>query len=253
MARRAARPATTSSGEGCTYCGGEIRISRGSIETTVGGEKTVVKENEFASLDNGRLANKEKLIAPPIHNSPSSNEQVVGSLSGAADIIFRWQSPDVNSALSYNLQVAKLPSFATGSDSMVLEKQSLTSPNFTLGGLLPGTYYWRVQASSSSGQTSNWSEHWKFTIIKREGSTSIGASGWQVEDLGGKLYRISGKTQSGATVRAQGKQTFAVGDGSFLLQINSPAAQTTVEISDDRGNRSSFVLNLATGRIVRQF
>jgi hypothetical protein len=230
---------------------GEIRISRGSVETTVGGEKTVVKENEYAALDNGKLANREKLIAPPIHNSPSSNEQIVGSLSGAADIIFRWQSPDVTSALTYNLQVAKLPSFAQ--DSMIIERQGLTSPNFTVGGLLPGTYYWRVQASSNSGQTSNWSEQWKFTVVKREGSTSIGASGWQVENLGGTLYRISGKTQSGATVRAQGKQTFATGDGSFLLQITSPSPQTTVEVSDERGNRSSFVLNLSNGRIVKQF
>ncbi len=231
--------------------GGEIRISRGSVETTVGGEKTVVKENEFAALDSGKLANKEKLLAPPVHNSPSSNEQLMGSMSGATDIVFRWQSPDVTSALTYSMQVAKLPSFAA--DSIVIERQGLTSPNFTLGGLLPGIYYWRVQANATSGQASTWSEHWKFTVVKREGSTSIAASGWQVEGLGGTVYRISGKTQPGATVRAQGKQTFATGDGSFLLQITSPSAQTTVEISDDRGNRSSFVLNLNTSRIVKQF
>ena len=231
--------------------GGEIRISRGSVETTVGGEKSVVKENEYAALDSGKLAGKEKLIAPPVHNSPSSNEQLAGSLSGAADIVFRWQSPDVTSALTYNLQLAKLPSFAT--DSMVIERQGLTSPNFTLGGLLPGTYYWRVLANATSGQSSNWSEHWKFTVVKREGVTAIAASGWQVESLGGNVYRISAKTQSGATVRAQGKQTFATGDGSFLLQISSPSTQTTVEISDERGNRSSFVLNLTNNRIVRQF
>ncbi len=231
--------------------GGEIRISRGSIETTVGGEKTVVKENEFAALDKGKLANKEKLIAPPVHNSPSSNEQIVGSQSGAVDIVFRWQSPDINSALTYTLQVAKLPSFTP--DSMVIERQSLTSPNFTFGGLLPGTYYWRVQANAGSGQTSNWSEQWKFTVVKREGSQSIGASDWQAESLGGKVYRISAKTQSGATVRAQGNSTFATGDGTFLLQISSPTVQTTVEISDDKGNRSSFVLNLINGKVVKQF
>jgi FecR protein len=231
--------------------GGEIRISRGSVETTVGGEKTVVRENEFAALDNGKIANKEKLIAPPIHNSPSSSEQVVGSLSGATNIVFRWQSPDVNSALNYTLQVAKLNSFAE--DSMMLERQNLISPNFTLDGLLPGTYYWRVLANSNSGQKSNWSEPWKFTIVKREGSNSIGATSWQVEDLGGRIYRISGKTQSGATVRAQGKSTFATGDGSFLLQIISPSAQTTVEVSDDRGNRSTYILSLSTGKVLKQF
>ena len=231
--------------------GGEIRISRGSVETTVGGEKTVVKENEFAALNEGKIANKEKLIAPPVHNSPSSNEQLIGSQTGAVDIVFRWQSPDLNSALTYTLQVAKLSSFAP--DYMVIERQNLTSPNFTYGGLLPGIYYWRVQANAGSGQTSNWSEQWKFTVVKREGSQSIGASDWQAESLGGKIYRISGKTQSGATVRAQGNQTFATGDGSFLLQINSPTSQTTIEISDDKGNRSSFVLNLSNGKVVRQF
>ena len=231
--------------------GGEIRISRGSVETTVGGEKTVVKENEYAALDNGRLANREKLIAPPIHNSPSSDEQVVGSITGAADIVFRWQSPDVTSALTYGLQVAKLPSF--GADSMIIERRGLTSPNFTLGGMLPGTYYWRVQASSNSGQSSNWSDQWKFTVVKRESSSTIGASDWQVESLGGKIYRVSGKTQPGATVRAFGRQIFAGGDGSFLLQGVSSTPQTTVVINDDRGNRSSFVLNLTSGRVVRQF
>lgn len=231
--------------------GGEIRISRGSVETTIGGEKTVVKENEYASLNNGKLGTKEKLLASPTHNSPSSNEQIMGSLSGATDVVFRWQSPDVSTALTYYLQVAKLNSFAP--DSIVIERQGLTSPSFSLGGILPGTYYWRVRANSNSGQTSNWSDYWKFTVVKREGSQTIGASDWKVENLGGGLYRISGKTQSGATVRSQGKQTFALGDGAFLLQITSSSAQTTVEISDDRGNRSSFVLNLSNGRIVRQF
>ena len=87
----------------------------------------------------------------------------------------------------------------------------------------------------------------------REAADNLGASGWQIESLGGRIYRLSGKTQPGATVRAQDKQTFATGDGSFLLQITSPSTQTTVEISDERGNRSSFVLNLTNGRVVRQF
>lgn len=231
--------------------GGEIRISRGSIETTVGGEKTVLKENEYAALNEGRIANKEKLIAPPIHNSPSSNEQMVSTMAGTADLVFRWQSPDVSTALTYHLQVSRLPSFAP--DAMIVERPGLNTPSMAYGGFLPGNYYWRVRASAASGQTSNWSEYWKFTVVKREGAQAISAGGWQVDSLGGGLYRISGKTQPGATVRASAKQTFATGDGSFLLQINSATAQTTVEISDDKGNRSSFVLSLANGRVLRQF
>jgi hypothetical protein len=231
---------------------GEIRISRGRVETTVGGEKTVVQENEFAALNDGKIGNKEKLLVPPVHNSPSSDEQLVGSLSGVADIMFRWQSPDVSLVLTYSIQVSKLPQFSSA-DSMVLDRQGLTSPSFPIGGLLPGTYYWRVKATSTSGQTSNWSAYWKFTVIRRESTKSIGARDWAVESLGGPIYRISGKTQPGATVRSQGKSTFALGDGAFLLQVSAPGTQTTVEISDDRGNRSSFVLALPGGKVLRQF
>jgi hypothetical protein len=231
---------------------GEIRISRGAVETTVSGEKTVVKENEFAALSNGKIGTKEKLLGAPIHNSPSSDEQLVGSLSGVADVMFRWQNPDVTLALTYSMQISKLPQFSSA-DAILVDKQGLTSPSLPVGGLLPGTYYWRVKATSSSGQSSNWSAYWKFTVIKRENSKTIGARDWAVEALGGTLYRISGKTQPGATVRSNGKSTFALGDGGFLLQISAPGAQATVDVSDDRGNRSSFVIALPSGRVIRQF
>lgn len=230
---------------------GEIRISRGNVETTVAGQKTVVQANEFASLNNGQLGTKEKLLQPPVHNSPSSDEQLVGSVVGPLDVTFRWQSPDVSLALTYNLQVARIISFTP--DSVVVDQQSLQSPSFVLKRLLPGTYYWRVRATSTSGQTSNWSQYWKFTVIKRESGRSIGARDWQVESLGGTLYRVSGKTQPGATVRAQGKSVFALGDGAFRLQFNSPTPQATIEVTDDRGNRSSFVLSLPDGRVLKQF
>src|SRR5580765_4829311 len=45
--------------------GGEIRISRGGVETTIGGEKTTIGENEFASVNGGNLSPREKLMAPP--------------------------------------------------------------------------------------------------------------------------------------------------------------------------------------------
>lgn len=41
--------------------GGEIRISRGGVETTIGGEKTMIGENEFASVNGGKLSARENL------------------------------------------------------------------------------------------------------------------------------------------------------------------------------------------------
>ena len=65
--------------------------------------------------------------------------------------------------------------------------------------------------------------------------------------MGGNVYRICGKTQPGATVRSAGRETFAAADGSFVLQISTAAAETKVEISDDKGNRGGFVISLKNG------
>ncbi len=89
--------------------GGEIRISRGSVETKIGDEKTTIKENEFAPVNNGKIATKENLVNPPNLVSPASNEQVLGSSSGIADINFRWEKSGGIAPSSYNLQIAKSP------------------------------------------------------------------------------------------------------------------------------------------------
>jgi len=78
------------------------------------------------------------------------------------------------------------------------------------------------------------------------------ASEWQVDNVGGNVYRISGRTQAGAVVRIAGRETFAASDGSFRLQLSAAASETAVEISDETGNRSRYVLSLNTSRAVRQ-
>lgn len=230
--------------------GGEIRISRGGVETNIGGEKTVINGSEFASINNGKLSAREKLLDPPKLLAPASLEQILAAVNGTADITFRWQKTE-GAAGSYNLQVATSPFFVA--DAMVKENENINAPSLLLANLSPGTYYWRVRSAAASGQMSEYSEPWRFTVIKREEADALKATDWKVENLGGKVYRISGKTQPGATVRILGRETFAVGDGSFILQVSSPSAEVTVEISDEHGNRSRFAVSLATGNVVRQY
>jgi hypothetical protein len=226
--------------------GGEIRISRGGVETNVGGERTVVKENEFAAVNNGKIAPKERLLDAPKPVAPANSEQI----SAASDVSFRWQKPEANSAVGFYLQVSKSPFFVA--DGIIIERDNLTSQIFTLANLAPGIYYWRLRASSASGQTSDWSEFWKFTITKAAASGTLEATDWQVETVGGNIYLISGKTQPGATVRIQGREVFATANGSFRLQVSAGSPNVTVEISDERGNRSRYGLNLTSARAVRQ-
>ncbi len=231
--------------------GGEIRIIRGGVESSVSGEKTLIKENEFALVNNGKIAAKEKLLDSPKQNNPANSSQIVSTSSSGADITFRWQSPAASEQLVFLLQMSKSPFFVA--DSMVIERDALTSDNFTLGNIPPGVYYWRTRARANSGQTSNWSEPWKFSVVKREVGQTIEASDWAVEPVGGDIYIITGRTQAGTVVRAQGRETFASGDGSFRLQISAAAPDVGVEIRDERGNRSGFALSLRTSTAVRRY
>lgn len=230
--------------------GGEIRISRGSVETKIGDQKTTINENEFASVNNGKIATRENIVNPPNLVSPASNFQVLGSAAGSADITFRWERSGGVSPSSFNLQIAKSPFFM--SDSMILVRDSLSSQNLTLGNISPGTYYWRVRSNTNSGQVSDWTEPGKFIVIRRASGGEILASEWTVERLGGSIYLVAGKTKPGATVRILGREIFASGDGSFKLQISSVTSQVGVEINDDKGNKSRYGLSLNTANAVKQ-
>lgn len=230
--------------------GGEIRISRGGVETKIGEEKTTIKENEFASVNNGKIATREKLLGQPQLVAPQVNEQILSSAGGTAEITFRWDRPAGVAPSSYHLQVARSPFYV--SDSMILVRDAVVGQTFALGGLSPGIYYWRVRGNTDSGQVSDWSENGKFTVLRRESGGEIPASDWKVVNLGGGIYIVSGKTKPGAIVRIAGRETFATGDGSFQLQISSGSNQVAIEISDERGNRVRYSLSLSSAKAFRQ-
>jgi hypothetical protein len=228
--------------------GGEIRISRGGVETTMGGQTTTINENEFAAVDNGNITSREKLLEPPKPNSPANAAQVVDQSGSGVNMTFNWQD---SGAVSYYLQVSKSPYFAA--DTILVDRGSLTAREFRLSSLSPGTYYWRIRGTAKSGQTTNWNDPWKFTVVRGGGGRPIDVSGWNIDSIGGNVYIINGVTQPGAVVRSQGREVFAAGDGSFHLQISSGSAVAAVEVNDDKGNRSGFVLSLRNSTVTRRY
>lgn len=230
--------------------GGEIRVSRGGVETTLGGETSKINANEFAAVRGESLAAREKLLAPPNAVAPANSAQIVDN-GGGVNVGFAWQDPEPSIGQSYYIQVARSPYFS--SDSILVDRGSLLAREFKLAGVSPGTYYWRIRSTSKTGQTTNWSEAARFTIVKRENSIQIEASDWKVENIGGSVHIISGRTMAGMAVRSQGREAFAGADGSFKLQISSPSTEASVEISDDRGNRSGFVISLRSSKVLRRY
>ncbi len=231
--------------------GGEIRISRGNVETNVGGQKTVLQGDEYAAINNGKIANKEKLLSSPKLLAPTSSDQLQVSSRGSAEASFRWQNTDSTAISKYHLQVSSSTFFAP--DAIVVERDSLTGAGFSYGNFSPGIYYWRIRATAASGQTSEWSEPQKFTVIKSAANEAINADEWKVEGMGGNIYRIYGKTKPGATVRSSGRDTFAAADGSFILQISASSGETKVDIGDDKGNRGGYVISLRNGNVLRKY
>lgn len=230
--------------------GGEIRISRGGVETTIAGESTTINAGEYASVNNGKLSARERLMGAPQQVSPENSSQHADGGSGV-NIVFSWQDADDNPATSYHLQVSRSPTFA--SDAIMVDRTGLTSREFRLAALSPGNYYWRLKATGRSGQTTGWNEPWKFAVVRRAEGQVIDAAEWGVERVGGNVYLLSGRTRPGVTVKSAGRETNSGPDGAFRMQISSPSVETAVEISDDRGNRTGFIISLRNGAVLRRY
>ena len=231
--------------------GGEIRISRGTVETTIGGERTTIGANEYAAVNDGRLTEKEKLLLPPRASFPANMAQVADTSGEGVTVSFNWHDDSSMPVSSYYLQVSRSPYFA--SDSILVDRGSVTSQDFRLAGLRPGTYYWRLKSTSKSGQTSDWSDPFRFDVTRSGAGGGIDVAGWSVENVGGNVYLISGRTQSGMRVRAVGRETFSGSDGSFRMQVATPLSEVAVDVGDDRGNRAGFVLSLHGGKVLRKY
>jgi len=220
--------------------GGEIRISRGGVETTIAGEKTTIGEDQFASVNGGKLSAREKLLAPPRQVSPGNSAQIVDARGNGVAVSFSWMDTEGSSAANYHLQISRSATFAA--DAIMVDRAEMPGREFRLNGLSPGTYYWRIKATSRSGQTTAWNEQWKFTVVKGGENVTIDATEWSVERVGGNIYLIAGRTLPGMTVRSQTRETISGPDGTFKMQISSPSIETAVEIGDGRGNRSGFII-----------
>jgi hypothetical protein len=230
---------------------GEIRVSRGIVEAlTALGERLVVKDSEYTSInENGKLAPKEKLLEAPKLISPPALEKLLSGDPGTMDVPLRWQRVDTLPVSHYRVEVASSPFFVA--DGLLLQQEPVAPPSLTLADVKIGTYFWRVRAVATSGQIGEWSEPWKFTIVSKDESETIEAAGWQVDKVGGSIYLISGRANAGASVRIQGRETFALGDGSFRLQVSTPANQVEVAIGDEHGKRSRYRLSLDTSKAVK--
>jgi hypothetical protein len=225
----------------------EIRVNSGAIETTNrSGDKTTLHGGEYVSVNpSGTISRPQRLLEIPAPSEPRDLERVFVGDNGAANISLKWQRPQSGTAAFYRVEVATSPFFVT--DGKVIERDQLASNEFTASDLRPGVYFWRVRATASSGQTSDWSDPKKFIIATRGTVSRVTVSNLTAELLGGSVYLVRGHSEAGNTIRAGGRDTLVTADGSFQLQITAgPGTQEiVVDAEDPRGNSSQYRLSLS--------
>ena len=230
----------------------EIRVSSGVIETTNGsGEKTSIRGGEYVSVNNaGRLSAAQRLLDVPQPSQPHDLEKVFVGSNGAASVALKWQRPQSGTPAYYRVEVATSPFFVA--DGKVVERDQLVANEFGASDLRPGVYFWRVRATASSGQASDWSDPLKFIVATRGTGSRVAVSNLSAELLGGSLYLVRGRAEPGTTIKLSGRETIVAPDGSFQIQVTASggARDVTIEAQDPQGNSSQYKVSLS-GRTAR--
>ncbi len=224
---------------------GEIRVTRGNIITESNGVRTNIGGNQFASVNKGNIASRETLLAAPSPEDPPSSAQIPVAGSSRS-VSFVWGRSSGAKDIKYHFQLSSSPFFVA--DKLLEDRTGLSDSRYGVAGLRVDNYFWRVRAVAGSGQRSEWSEPVRLTLYKPKASSAIEAGDWQVESLGGRLYRVIGRTEPGVRVRILGRETYSKYDGSFILQVSTSSSSVSVLLSDEKGNRGQYNLSLRTGR-----
>jgi hypothetical protein len=223
----------------------EIRVKTGVIQTTdSSGSQTAISGGQYASVNpSGTLSKPQKLLDVPSPLEPHDLQKVPTGGNGAANVTLKWQRPQSGNPAYYRVEVATSPFFVA--NGKVVERDQLMANEFAASELRPGTYFWRVRATEQSGQTSDWSEAQKFVVAVR-GTGSVAVSNLSAELLGGNIYLVRGRADTGTTVRVNDRETVVSTDKAFQLQITvgSDAREIILEADDPQGNSSQFKVPL---------
>ena len=202
------------------------------------------------------------VLYPPMLSSPFNGQTGITSA-----VTLNWQASQ--GAESYAVQVSETSNFT----ALVCDQPQLTQTSATVSSLAEATtYYWRVKASNSNGE-SEWSETWSFTttlsssdlvaLFKMEvgsGSTLIDNSGYLnnaavkgtpvwINGMEGQAIRFSGSGQY-ATVphNASLDMTYAVTIAAWM-KPERMATQYVVKKATN-GSTDGYELSMSsTGQI----
>ena len=225
----------------------DVRVNTGSVEmVNRSGEKASLQGGQYISVNRqGTMSKPQRLLEVPQPLQPHNLEKVFVSGNGSATVALRWQKPPSGVPSYYRVEVATSPFFVA--EGKVIERDQLVATQFNASDLRQGAYFWRIRATDTSGQISDWSEPLKFLITTQgAGVSGVPVSNLTSVYLGGNVYVIRGTTAPGTNVRVSGREAAAASDGNFQVQITAPSGtrEVTIQASDSQGNNSQYRIPL---------
>ncbi|MGH2567296.1 MAG: Ig-like domain-containing protein, partial [Bacteroidota bacterium] len=180
-------------------------IHRISIQDISGSARTFY-------VDNLRLSGTSTVSAPA---APSLASPANGATGVAVNPTLSWNAS--SGAASYSVQVSTSNTFST----TIVDRSGLTETSFSVSGLANGTlYYWRVNATNSSG-TSGWSSVASFTTVAPTPDTTPPTVAFTAPQ--------NGATVSGTvTVSANATDNIKMGTVQFKLNGANLGSELTV-------------------------
>jgi hypothetical protein len=225
----------------------EIRVNGGAVQSSNRlGERLSLQAGEYVSVNqSGTISKPQRLLDVPQPVQPRDLEKIPAAVNGSATVPLLWQKPQSGVPSYYRVEVATSPFFVP--EGKVMERDQLLVTQFSASDLRPGSYFWRIRATASSGQTSEWSEPLKFIVVTRGPRASVPVSNLSAVLLGGNVFLVRGTTTPGASVRVSDRESSAAGDGNFQIQISAPVntREVTIQVSDSQGNISNYRVALA--------
>ena len=227
----------------------EIKVHTGSVEmVNRSGEKASLQGGQYIAVNRqGTMSKPQRLLEVPQPLQPHNMEKVFVGGNGSATVALRWQKPQSGVPAYYRVEVATSPFFVA--EGKVIERDQLVATQFNASDLRQGAYFWRIRATDTAGQISDWSEPLKFLITTQgAGVSAVPVSNLTSVYLGGNVYVIRGTSAPGTSVRVSGREATAASDGNFQVQITAPSGtrEVTIQASDLQGNNSQYRVPLTS-------
>jgi len=210
-----------------------------------------VRAVDGAGNNSAWSAVRNLIIDVTVPSVPTMLSPADGAKLNSTTPTLSWSSVAGAPGMTYSLQIAYDIAFT----SFKVNATGLTTTTYTTAVLTQGTYYWRVRAVSGTGNASEWSTPWSFTVdttapgvptllspasAARTNNTTP-TLGWSaVTDPSGVTYSVQVSTSSAFTTTVVNVSGVAATEYTVSPALSAQLYYWRVRAVDGAGNSSSW-------------